>query len=245
MELVEIINNEAVTTSKQVAEVFGKRHGDVIRSVENILYNSSTQNCVQWFSEDLYKDISGKMNRQFIMNRDGFTLLAMGFTGSKALEFKMKYIEAFNEMEARLKDDKLNRFASLPFSEQMLAVMNAQSQEMNQMRDDIDDVSDRVHKFEENARVDSSQIASIQKAVKSKVYEVISVRNWCKEDKTITGKMFSALNGDINRAFNVNQRGMLKSKDYNHIMSFINDWQPDAVTVLKNNQRMSQLALEI
>lgn len=40
----------------------------------------------------------------YIMNRDGFSLLAMGFTGKKALEWKLKYINAFNEMERQLRE---------------------------------------------------------------------------------------------------------------------------------------------
>src|SRR5690554_5793386 len=55
------------------------------------------------FHEDTYEN-RGKQYPMYYMNRDGFTLLAMGFTGKKALEFKLKYIEAFNRMEQQLKE---------------------------------------------------------------------------------------------------------------------------------------------
>ena len=100
-ELVEIRKNQVVTSSRQVAEVFGKRHCDVLRGIQNL---TSTQNCVQWFYRSQYKDASGKMNLEYLMNRDGFSLLVMGFTGKKALEWKIKYIEAFNTMEKALKE---------------------------------------------------------------------------------------------------------------------------------------------
>ncbi len=100
-DLVEIRKNQVVTSSRQVAEVFGKRHCDVLRGIQNL---TSTQNCVQWFYRSQYKDASGKMNLEYLMNRDGFSLLVMGFTGKKALEWKIKYIEAFNAMEKALSE---------------------------------------------------------------------------------------------------------------------------------------------
>lgn len=85
--------------SLQVAKKFGKRHADVIRTIENLIKNDSTQNCVQCFKQVFYKDESGKKNKKYLMNRDGFTFLVMGFTGKKANEWKWQYIKAFNQME--------------------------------------------------------------------------------------------------------------------------------------------------
>lgn len=100
-ELINIKNNEAVTTSLLIAEVFGKRHADVIRKIERIVKdNYSTQNCAQCFQPGKYKDVSGKTNIMYFINRDGFVFLVMGFTGKKADEWKWKYIDAFNQMES-------------------------------------------------------------------------------------------------------------------------------------------------
>lgn len=97
--LVKIENKQIVTDSRQIAEHFGKRHADVLESISKLY---STENSVQsMFFQTSYKDTSGKSNKVYLMNRDGFTLLAMGFTGKKALEWKLKYINAFNEMEAQ------------------------------------------------------------------------------------------------------------------------------------------------
>jgi anti-repressor protein len=90
-----------VTTSLIVAEVFEKNHKDVLRAIKNTI--SSAQNCAQYFYSSTYKDSSGKRNEMFIMNRDGFSLLVMGFTGEKALKFKISFIEAFNAMEQKLR----------------------------------------------------------------------------------------------------------------------------------------------
>jgi phage regulator Rha-like protein len=59
---------------------------------------------VSYFKKSFYKDASGKRNPKYLMNRDGFSLLVMGFTGKNALEWKIKYIEAFNSMESIIRE---------------------------------------------------------------------------------------------------------------------------------------------
>ena len=86
-DLVYLRNDEAVCDSLLVAEKFQKRHADVIRAIENLKENDSTQNCVKCFRETSYKDDTGKQNKMYLMNRDGFTFLVMGFTGKKANEW--------------------------------------------------------------------------------------------------------------------------------------------------------------
>lgn len=105
---VVTFNGEKViaTSSRMVAQDFGKRHADVIRSVEAIKEEmSTTQFCVLFF-ESLYKASNGKMNKEYLLTRDGFSLLVMGFTGKEALQWKLKYIEDFNEMERQLHEVK-------------------------------------------------------------------------------------------------------------------------------------------
>lgn len=95
-ELINIINDEAVTTSLLIAEYFNKRHDTVLRSIEGLI----SENTKSWFQKSTYKvDGNNKSYPMYYINRDGFSLLAMGFTGKKALEWKVKYIEAFNQME--------------------------------------------------------------------------------------------------------------------------------------------------
>lgn len=88
-------NNSMYTTSKDIAEKFGKEHRTVLRSIRDL----AAQNCAakNMFHESVYEN-RGKQYPMYLVTRDGFTLLAMGFTGPDALEWKMKYINAFNRM---------------------------------------------------------------------------------------------------------------------------------------------------
>lgn len=103
-ELVYLEKEEAVCSSLDVASHFGKKHKNVIRSIEEIKKNSSAQNWAQSFREVSYKDKSGKTNKMYLMNRDGFSFLVMGFTGKKANDWKWQYINAFNQMEKIIRE---------------------------------------------------------------------------------------------------------------------------------------------
>lgn len=102
-ELVEIMRNRAITTSLKVAEVFEKDHDKVVRDIRRLtedMEGIAKIGDTPYFRETTYiHSQNGQEYPMFEMNRDGFTLLAMGFTGKRALQFKLAYINAFNTME--------------------------------------------------------------------------------------------------------------------------------------------------
>lgn len=90
-----------VTTSKAVADQFDKRHADILRAIEDLKPHLTTQFCVANFFKSEYES-RGKSYPYYIMTKDGFTMLVMGFTGAKAIQFKEAYITAFNQMQRAL-----------------------------------------------------------------------------------------------------------------------------------------------
>lgn len=90
------------TTSTDVADKFGKRHDHVMASIEKLSY--MLQKDVPYFREIFSTDSYGRKQKAYEINRDGFSLLVMGFTGKKALEWKVKYIKAFNRMEKLIRN---------------------------------------------------------------------------------------------------------------------------------------------
>lgn len=115
---VELKDGKAVTTSLKIAEVFGKQHKVVLNSIRKL-------ECPEKFSEHNfmlaeYSDAQGKPRPMYFVTRDGFTLLAMGFTGAKAMQFKVAYIEAFNAMERTIKESAVSE---LPTPEVLMATL--------------------------------------------------------------------------------------------------------------------------
>lgn len=101
---VEINNENGVLTvsSLQIAENFEKEHRNVVQSIENLTAEFSAVKNL--FIESTYINERGRSYKSYNITRDGFSLLVMGFTGKKALEWKLKYIEAFNLMEKKIKE---------------------------------------------------------------------------------------------------------------------------------------------
>ncbi|WP_294174016.1 Rha family transcriptional regulator [uncultured Clostridium sp.] len=114
-------NGELVVTSRQVAEDFGKRHDQVLRDIEVYKNRISTPQFCGLFIESEYRASNGKMNKEYLLTRDGFSFLVMGFTGAKADEWKLKYIEAFNKMEQAIKNPFL-QMQNLDLANQMMNI---------------------------------------------------------------------------------------------------------------------------
>lgn len=109
-ELVTVYKDQLVTDSRQVAEHFGKQHQHVIRDIENLVNKAEEKDASKigrMFFETTMPDAYGRMKRVYLMNRDGFSILVMGFTGAKALEWKLKFLEAFNAMEKAIKTPQI------------------------------------------------------------------------------------------------------------------------------------------
>ena len=110
VEIVKLGKEERVAvTSLDVAETFGKEHYHVLEDVRAIQGKISTPEFSGLFFETAYTAENGKKQPMYLMDRDGFTLLAMGYTGEKAMQFKLAYIKQFNAMEAALQGKLVER----------------------------------------------------------------------------------------------------------------------------------------
>ena len=160
-------NDQVCTSSFKVAEFFEKNHPDVVRAIDRLRdkMQSTDFQCDAKMSSEIifeehFEDIpqpngGTKKGKYFIMNKDAFTLLAMGFTGKKALEFKIAYIDAFNKMEAELKSQQTKQLSaaeSLLQSVQLLVAHERQIEilEHNQknMQGALRSLSDRVYSMQ-------------------------------------------------------------------------------------------------
>lgn len=114
---VSLHSGRPATTSLEVAKFFGKRHDNVLRDIDALL-SQLPENSLQLNFEETYQEqetpLGVKQIRVFIIYRDGFMLLVMGYTGKKALGMKLAYIEAFNRMEEELARQKESAIPASP-----------------------------------------------------------------------------------------------------------------------------------
>lgn len=105
--VVTVSGGVVTTLSTDVADFFEKRHNDVIRTIETLISRTPSER-LRNFAETVVTRANPSggapiQSKAYRLTRDGFTFLAMGFTGKKAQAFKWAYIDAFNHMEATLK----------------------------------------------------------------------------------------------------------------------------------------------
>lgn len=129
-DLVVMKNQQAVTSSLQIAETFNKNHRDVMKRIRDL----TAQNIAveKMFVQSTYLNKQGHSQPMYYMNRDGFTLLVVGFTGKKAMDFKLKYIEAFNSMENQIRN--YGGFQIPSNMSEALQLAANQAKEMEEMR---------------------------------------------------------------------------------------------------------------
>ena len=120
---VMLHNGRPATTSLEVAKFFGKRHDNVVRDIKEIIDNTPESFSALNFEGANYIDEQAKNRPMYIIYRDGFMLLVMGYTGKKALVIKLAYIEAFNALEAEL---QRQREGALPPADALAPSQQAQ-----------------------------------------------------------------------------------------------------------------------
>lgn len=229
--LVIMKNQQAVTSSLQVAKSFEKEHKNVLRDINAL--DLDRLNFEQMFLEGVEPDSYGRDRKVIYMNRDGFTLLAMGFTGKKALNFKLKYIEAFNQMESEVKNQ--NKLPLTP--QEKLALLMQNVVEANGRVEEIDT---RVSDLENNAPLSPSVYSYLSRRINQRVSEV--GKGFGKLTPKQRGALYVDINQGIKAITGVGTRSQLREKHYDQVMEFINDWEPSTAT--KTIVRQQELELD-
>jgi len=157
MSLVEIKNNQVIVSSRQVAESFEKEHKDVLANIRDIL--AAEDSATNFFNESEFEN-RGKSYPMYLMNRDGFSLLVMGFTGKDALVWKIKYIQAFNEMENKLSFEIPQTFS------QALLLAAKQAEQIESQSKQLVEAKPKVEFFDAVAESkDAIEIGSVAKVL--------------------------------------------------------------------------------
>lgn len=219
-KLVIMHDEKVVTTSLKVAEIFEKEHRDVMKSIRNL----TAQNFAvkKMFVEESYLNSRNQQQPMFYMNRDGFTLLAMGFTGSKAMEFKLKYIEAFNKMEKQIKEEtkfrlptNLNEMSTMFYS-----VMKDQDKK-------IEEQGEKVNFLMNLSGLTSPRNKELTKARNKKIIQVCGgSESNSYQDKSLRSKLYNELFKSYRHRFDVNQYVDTPMKKFDEAKDYINNWYP-------------------
>jgi Rha family phage regulatory protein len=215
-QLVFVEKNQAVTSSLIVAEVFGKNHKEVLRDIRNL--ECSEEFAQRNFAQSSYVNSQNKEMPMFQMNKKGFTILVMGYTGKEAMKFKEAYIDQFEQMEKQLSSPKV-----LSEREQLMASMRLSletAEEITQVKGEVKEIRGMV---ENQITLDHGEQLRIKKGVGARVYEI-------ETDPSVRSLLFRELYRDIKDRFGVASYRDIKRKDILSAINYINAWIPRKVT---------------
>ncbi|MDB8790657.1 ORF6C domain-containing protein [Romboutsia sp. 1001216sp1] len=206
---VKNINGQLLVSSREIATNFEKRHNDVVKAIENL----TTENFVvkEMFIESTFEH-KGNFYKEYLMNRDGFSLLVMGFTGTRSMDWKLKYIEVFNKMEQQLKNPYFN------MSPELKAIF-----ELDKKQQQTDK---RVDYLYNNMTIDYEQQEELLNEAKRRAIEILGGYN-SNAYKKVSKKVFSAIWRDYKSHFKINSYKNTAIKDFENGLMYLANWKPN------------------
>jgi len=216
-QLVFISNNQPVTDSLIVSETFGKRHDRVLQDIRSL--NCSTQFSLHNFVESIYTNERGREYPKITMTEQGFTLLVMGYTGERAMEFKEKYINEFHVMREQLNSPRV-----LSPEDQLKASMKLSletSEEVTEVKERVFGLEER---FDNELTLDHGQSVALNHAVKKRIEKLWEdgITGTLETKKQLYAKSYN----QMKRAFQAPTYREVKKKDFDEVISWVSAWRP-------------------
>lgn len=219
-ELIKIENDKElgpVVSSRTVAQELVKRHADVLKQIENILTNEDFRSLV---FESNYIDSKGESRKEYLLTKDGFTLYMFNIQGHN--DFKIAYINRFNEMEQAIKENNI-QLPSDPM--EVLELMFNANKQTNEK---VSQIEAEVIDLKENVKLDAGEYGVISRRVSERIRQTI--KNYALSEKAY-GELAKDLNGSIKKLTNTSARTQLRQKHFDLVMDFINNWEPSTATL--------------
>lgn len=242
--LVKILSQDGklVVTSRQIAEDFEKQHKDVLGAIRATIGQMSTaENSALYFIPCEYKASNGKSNPEYLLTRDGFSLLVMGFTGAKALEWKLKYIEAFNQMEQALKEqEQLSPMRQLRLQYQ---VLENHEEKLIKLDTKVDDLENNMPLF----NVECKELQTIVRKAGIRALGGYKSLAYC--NNSLRGKVYADIQHQLKREFGVNRYEAIKRKQLGTAKRIISEYTvplvlESEIEAVNNQIAMHEVAAE-
>ena len=215
--VIKKIDGELVVTSRQIAVDFEKEHKNIIRDIENLIKEDSSILSNALFIESDYTNSNNRKFKEYLLTRDGFSLLVMGFTGSKALQWKLKYIEAFNNMEQTLREPQ-KQLTPIEMMELQFKILKEQGQK-------LDEVEEKVEVLSNSMTIDYGQQEVINRVAKERMVQVLGGKD-TPAYRELSKKVFSNLWKRYKQVFHVASYKDTAKKDYEEAIKYIEEWKP-------------------
>lgn len=200
-----------VVGSREVASNFQKNHRDVLESIRNLIDGVAEKSADLFIEAEYQHSQNMQWYREYLLTRDGFSLLVMGFTGQKALEWKLKYIEAFNKMEESLQQPR------------KLSAMD----QLRLQYEVVEEHEERLTNLENTMTIDYGQQLELKNLVSSTAIQTMGGKeSLVYMNNSIRRKVFANIWRDFKDYFQINSYKNTPRKDLTKAIEYIRTWNP-------------------
>nr|CDL65105.1 hypothetical protein [Staphylococcus xylosus] len=208
-----------VVSSRTVASELGRTHKNVLRDLEQVLESSNVSSLI---IPNSYK-VSGQNRsyKEYLLTKDGFTLYMFNIQGHN--DFKMAYINKFNEMEEQLNQQYQVPTNSMEALEMMFQATKETKTEVANIKSDVIDLR-------ENQRLDPGEYNHLSSAISKRV-NFIKNQYALTSNRKVTSELYKDINSEVKKMTGVQTRSQLKQKHFNDVIDMINNWYPSQSTV--------------
>ncbi|WP_027410344.1 Rha family transcriptional regulator [Anoxybacteroides tepidamans] len=230
-QLVFLVNNQPVTDSLIVAEVFGKRHDIVLRDIENQITKlqeaGEQEFSLHNFEESTYTNERGREYRKINMTEDAFALVAMSYVTPEAMKMKVKFLQEFKRMREYIQNNKVKVLDDRTALIQSLKLTAETAERTDELEKIVSQQQRKIleieYKVDEQITLTSGEQRRLQKGVAQRVYEL-------ETDPKERSRLFRELYREIKDRFGVASYKDVKRKELQAALRYIESWVPKKVS---------------
>lgn len=207
-------NGQLLVESREVAELTGVRHSDLLEKINNYIKHLTNGKfrSLDFFIASTYEDAKGEVRPCFLLTRKGCDMVANKMTGERGVLFTAAYVTQFETMEKQLADP----FANLSTELKAIFTVDVKVQKLESRIDEVD------KKVETQITLTQGEQRRLQKAISSRIYDL-------EADKEARSPMFSELHREIKDRWGVPSYRDLLRKDLQAVIKYVDAWYPRKV----------------
>lgn len=222
-------NGSLVVGSREIANNFEKNHRDVLESIDQLSKGVAEKSADLFIESNYQHEQNKQVYREYLLTRDGFSLLVMGFTGQKALEWKLKYIEAFNKMEQGLK-----QFPALSKELQAIFAIDQRTLEIDSR---VSDLENNMPLF----NVECKELQALVRKVATRVLGGYRSPAYC--NNSLRGKVYSDIQNQLKREFGVERYEAIKRSQLGQAKEILSSYKAPLILVQEIQLENRQIAI--
>lgn len=223
--------------SREIAEMTGKRHADLIRDVERyteVMDQNADLRSDEFFIESEYQAGTGKNYKHYLVTRRGCDMIANKMTGDKGILFTATYVNRFHQME----QDEPPALTQTQLTARIAMQQAEQEQQLNELSED-------VSYLKSSMRINTTEEYQIKKASSTQVIKALGGRDSnAYQDKSIRSKAYAQFWSEFKRHFKMARYGDLAKRKLDDALEFITEWAPDTELRLMIKHSNQQLTID-